>query len=362
MRKESEIVIIGAGIMGSSLAYHLAKRGKEVTVLEMNEICSGTSSTTAAWLWPSDKRPMYYGRLAKDAYDMYLTLEEELGADFELRINGSIEIARNQEELEDLKKLSAGCVELGYNARILTPEEVREMEPAIREDIVGANYVESDGHLNPFLLVNAYIQAAKKFGAEVNTYTKVEDFILEDNRITEIVTNKGNIKPGLVICAAGIYSRGLGKKLGLDAHVKPERGFTLVTEKLPHVLNHTVCGARQTVSGNIILGFIADKVDDDCLDRRMYIRGLNWAAKDALNDFPSFKDINIIRSYTGIRCKPEDKVPILGPTEKIENFWFHLAHSAFSVNPACSSRIAEVICGERSMDTLEEFKYTRFKD
>ena len=65
MRKESEIVIIGAGIMGSSLAYHLAKRGKEVTVLEMNEICSGTSSTTAAWLWPSDKRPMYYGRLAK---------------------------------------------------------------------------------------------------------------------------------------------------------------------------------------------------------------------------------------------------------------------------------------------------------
>ena len=282
MRKESEIVIIGAGIMGSSLAYHLAKRGKEVTVREMNEICSGTSSTTAAWLWPSDKRPMYYGRLAKEAYDMYMTLEEELGADFELRINGSLEIARNQEELEDLKKLSAGCVELGYNARILTPEETLEMEPSVRKDIVGANYVESDGHLNPFLLVNAYIQAAKKFGAEVNTYTKVEDFILEDNRIIEIVTNKGSIKPGLVVCAAGIYSRGLGQKLGLNAHVKPERGFTLVTEKLPHVLNHTVCGARQTVSGNIILGFIADKVDDDCLDRRMYIRGLNWAAKDAI--------------------------------------------------------------------------------
>lgn len=136
-------------------------------------------------------------------------------------------------------------------------------------------------------------------------------FVMKDNHIEEIVTNKGTVKPGLVICAAGIYSRKIGEMVGMDAHVKPERGFCLVSEKMPKILNNVIVGARQTVSGNIIFGFIADKVPMDCVDRRMYIRCLQWAAKDAVRDFPALQNINIIRSYTGMRCKPEDKFPLL---------------------------------------------------
>ena len=124
MRRESDIVIIGAGIMGSSLAYFLSKKGKQVTVLEQGEICSGTSSSTAAWLWPSDKKPEHYARLAKDSYDIYMGLEEELGAGFELTINGSLDLARNEEELETLQNLCEFNKKMGYDARMLTPEEV----------------------------------------------------------------------------------------------------------------------------------------------------------------------------------------------------------------------------------------------
>lgn len=360
MRRESDIVIIGAGIMGSSLAYFLSKKGKQVTVLEQGEIFIGTSSSTAAWLWPSDKKPEHYARLAKDSYDIYMGLEEELGAGFELTINGSLDLARNEEELETLQNLCEFNKKMGYDARMLTPEEVYAEEPSVRRDLLGGLLVASDGHLNPFLLINGYIQAAKKLGAEVNTYTKVEDFVMEGDTIADIVTDKGNIKPGLVICAAGIYSRKLAEKFGLDAHVYPERGFCLVSEKLPPILKHTICGARQTVSGNIVFGFNADKVDKDCIDRRMYIRGINWAAREAVRDFPALKDVNIIRSYTGIRCKPDDKFPILGPTGKVKNLWFHLAHSAYAVSPGASSKIAEVIAGERELSTLSEYLYSRF--
>lgn len=180
-------------------------------------------------------------------------------------------------------------------------------------------------------------------------------FVMKDNHIEEIVTNKGTVKPGLVICAAGIYSRKIGEMVSMDAHVKPERGFCLVSEKMPKILNNVIVGARQTVSGNIIFGFIADKVPMDCVDRRMYIRGLQWAAKDAVRDFPALQNINIIRSYTGMRCKPEDKFPIIGPTDKVDNFWFHLAH-----NPVLSDYVAEMVTGERPYDSLLEYVYTCF--
>lgn len=361
MKKQAEVVVIGAGIMGASLAYFLAKHGKEVLVLEQNEICSGTSSSTAAWLWPTDKTPLHYGKLAWDGYNRYMTLAEELGADFELTITGGVEPLYTEEEVRAAEKTIQVAHSLGHpDVRIVSQKEVQEIEPILRHDILGAIVSPYEGHLNPFLLVNAYIQAAKRLGAEVSTYTKVENFVVKGNHIEEIVTNKGTVKPGLVICAAGIYSRKIGEMVGLDAHVKPERGFCLVSEKMPKILNNVIVGARQTVSGNIIFGFIADKVPMDCIDRRMYIRGLQWAAKDAVRDFPTLQNINIIRSYTGIRCKPEDKFPIIGPTGKIDNFWFHLAHSAFAHNPVLSDYVAEMVAGERPYDSLPEYVYTRF--
>ena len=306
--------------------------------------------------------PLHYAKLAWESYDVYKTLEERLGYSFEYTITGSLEILHNEEELNAAQKSVLLPQSLGYDVKVISAEEAIAREPVVSKDIVGAIYSPYDGHINPFLLVNAYIQAAKKLGAEVCTYTKVEGFTLENGSITEIKTDKGIIKPKLVICAAGIYSREIGDMLGLKAHVFPERGFCLVSEKLPKVLNQTVCGARQTVSGNIVFGFIADKVEPDCKDRRMYMRGLNWAAKDAVKDFPALKDINIIRSYTGIRCKPDDKFPIIGPTGKIKNFWFHLSHSAFAVSAALSQKVADMVTGEVAYDAMLEYVYSRFND
>lgn len=360
MKSKADIVVIGAGIMGSSLTYFLSKMGREVVVLERDEICSGTSSSTAAWLWPSDEQPEVYGRLAKDAYDMYEDLIKELDADIELTINSSLDMAYTDEDLKYYEELCAYDTKLGYECKVLTPEELYKEEPLLAPGLKGGYIVKSDGHLNPFLLVNAYIQAAKKLGAEVNTFTKVEGFEMTGNHIDKVITNRGTIEANLVICAAGIYSRDIAKMLGIDAHVYPEKGHCLVSEKMPKILNHMVSGARQSKSGNIVFGFNQIPMELESQDRRALIEGLNIAAFEAVRDFPALKNINIIRSYAGIRCRPDDKLPILGPTEIIDNFWFHLMHNAFACNPAASSRIAEVVCGKRSMDTLKAFAYTRF--
>lgn len=358
MKREAEIVVIGGGIMGASVAYNLAKKGKEVVVLEQNEICSGTSSATAGWLWVQDRRPDHYARLSWSSLQNYKTLEQELGADFEYRIVGGLDPLRTEEKLASAMKLAEEQQKIGIDVRVLSRDEVLEKEPVINPRILGALYSEFDGHINPFLLVNAYVQAAKRFGAEINTFTSAEDFVIENNAIKEIVTNKGKIKPNLVICAAGIYSKEIGRKVGVDIPVKPERGFCLVSERLPKALSTVIIGARQTVSGNIIFGFIQDPVEG--IDRKMYIRGLNWAAQDIMRDFPGFGDINIIRSYTGIRCKPLDKYPIVGPTRKLKNFWTAITHSAFGLNAALSPMVAELVTGERDIKSIPEYAYDRF--
>lgn len=358
MKREAEIVVIGSGIMGSSIAYNLAKAGKEVVVLEQNEICSGTSSATAAWLWPSDKTPEHYGRLAWHSMEIYKNLEEELGADFEYTITGSLELIWTEKQIESAKKLIELEEKLGHEVKILTQDETIKMEPVINPNVLGAIYCEEDGNLNPFLLVNAYVQAAKRHGAEINTNTKVQDLIVKGNSIKEIVTNKGSIKPGLVICAAGMYSKELAKKIGVDIPIHPERGFCLVSERLPKMLNTTVCGARQTASGNIVFGFVKDTVDS--IDRKMYSRGMQMAANDIMRDMPSLGDINIIRSYTGIRVIPDDKFPILGPSEIIDNFWLSVTHSAVVFNCALSEIIVQLVNGERDTDSIPYYAYKRF--
>lgn len=358
MKREAEVVVIGGGIMGACVSYNLSKRGKEVVVLEQDELCSGTSSATAGWLWMQDRIPDHYRKLAWESLQNYKTLEIELGSDFEYRITGGIELLRNKEELEFGLKLSEIQQKAGLDIRVISPEEAIEKEPVITHNILGALYSEYDGHVNPFLLVNAYMKAAKRFGAEVNTFTRVEDFKVEGNAIKEIITNKGVIKPGLVICAAGIYSREIGKMLGVKVPVHPERGFCIVSEKMPKVLNKVVCGARQTVSGNIVFGFIKDPVDS--IDRRMYIKGLQMAARDAMKDFPGLGDVNIIRSYTGIRCLPDDKYPILGPTGKVQNLWMALSHSAFAFNCALGPMVADLVTGEREIGSIPYYSYQRF--
>ena len=360
MNRNSEVVIIGAGIMGASLAYFLSKEGKKVLVLEQGEIGGGTSCSTAAWLWFSDKRPEFYGKLAKKSMELYRVLEKELDADCEITFNGSLDFAHNEEELEGLRQLHAYCLSMGYDARMLSREELHLIEPALSTELIGGCLVPTDGHVNPFLLVNAYIQAAKRLGAEICTRTKVTNFVLEGNCITKLITDRGEITPGLVICATGIYSRDIGAKLGLDAHVLPERGFCIVTEKLPPILHYVSTSARQTKSGNIVFGFVADNVDADFRDRSSRIHGIHRVVQDTVRDYPALKNVGIIRSYTGIRCKPEDKFPIVGPTVKIENFWFHLSHSAFAVSCALSEAVAEVVAGKRELASLSEFLYTRF--
>lgn len=363
MKKHAEIVIIGGGALGASLAYFLSKKGKEVVLLEKNELCSGTSAGTVAWIGPFDRSPLYMEKLAIKSFIRMFLLERQLDRTFEFTVVGSMKPLYNQNDIDGAKKAAAMAAEAGEDVvRILTPEEACGIEPAMAGNgMIAARYEPYSAHINPFLLVNSYIQTAKRLGAEVETFTEVTGFVMEGKRIREVVTDRGNIEAEQVICCGGLWSNEIGDMLGLQAHVHPNRGCCLVSEKLPKVLNTFASSAHQAVHGNIIFGLNSEELPAGFHDTAMQPEGLEKAARQAVKDFPALRDVNIIRSYAGLRCKPDDGLPIIGgDPSRVENFGFFLMHSAYSYTACVSPMAAAVFAGEREAPEIAEFGYSRF--
>ena len=216
MKQHSEFVIIGGGVLGASLAYQLSLHGREVLLLEQNEICSGTSSGTVAWIGPFDRQPLFMEELAIRSFLRLFLLEHELDRPFEFTVTGSLKPLYTEKDIAAAQKAAEMGAAAGYDVvRILAPEDAWEKEPAMRGNgMIAARYEPYSAHINPFLLVESYLQTAKRLGAEVCTFTKVLDLEISDRRITALMTDRGRVTAEHVICCAGLWSYEIGESWG----------------------------------------------------------------------------------------------------------------------------------------------------
>lgn len=359
MDNHAEVIVIGGGIMGVSLTYQLAKRGKDVLLLEKNELCSGISAATEALMAMRENTHPEYTALGWSSYERYKTLAEELGADFEFQITGGLKLVHNDQEMETAVKMMEESRAAGYDIfRLMPIEEVLEVEPLANPKALAGLYSPYDGTLNPFLLVNAYARAAEKLGARISRFTEVTGFTVRNRRVTEIQTNRGAYTAETVVCAAGYQSVALGKQLDIPVPVHLQKGAFLVTEKLPPIIRHVMFRVVQTRPGNLLIGTIFENTDSP--DPRIYPRHLDQLAKSALRDCPSLEGVKVIRSYGGARCLPDDGRSIIGPAKDVENFWLAVSHSVYRLSAALAPLTAEAICGNRSIEDTPTLAYSRF--
>ena len=358
MKQHSEFAIIGGGVLGVSLAYQLSLHGREVLLLEQNEICSGTSSGTVAWIGPFDRQPLFMEELAIRSFLRLFLLEHELDRPFEFTVTGSLKPLYTEKDIAAAQKAAEMGAAVGYDVvRILAPEEAWEKEPAMRGNgMIAARYEPYSAHINPFLLVDSYIQTAKRLGAEVCTFTKVLEDQLAVMDGTAATLCRDNKLPIL-------WSYEIGEKLGIPAPVRPNRGCCLVTEKLPPILHTFASSAHQTAHGNIIFGLNSEDLPAGTHDTTVPAEALQTAVRQALREFPALSGVNIIRSYAGLRCKPVDGLPIIGgDEEKLQNFGYFLMHSAYSYTAGISPLAAAYFMGQVDAEDplLAQLHYRRF--
>lgn len=361
---KSDVVIVGGGVIGTSVAYHLAKRGVDVILVEKNDIASGTSGACDGFVFLQSKKPGMHLEMALESAKMMGNLAAELQRDIEYEKNGGMILVKSQSDMFEIQKLVERQRKIGLDVELLNIEEAREMEPNLSRDIAGATYSPMDAQVNPMALCLAFAEAAKRMGAKIFTNTEAKDIIIRNGKIEGVVASNGIVKAGVVVNAAGVYAPVVGRMVGIDLPITPRRGQVLVTEPVPPMLNRAMICSRyiiskfggkkmpdhlgiglaleQTQAGTLLIGSTREFVG---YDRTVTPEGIKAVLQHATNFVPFIKELNIIRSFAGLRPHTPDGMPILREMDEVEGFIIAAGHEGdgIALSPFTGFAIAELI-------------------
>ena len=213
---ETKHLIIGGGIIGCSIAYHLTRnREKDVVLLERAALTEG-ATWHAAGLVGQLRSSRNTTRMLKKSVEMYDRLQKEDGMSFDWKKTGSLRLAANEDRLLEAKRLTTMAQSFGLEMSMIGPSDAMELFPLIEQKgLLGAAFIPSDGHVDPASLCQAIATVARNQGAEIRQGVEVIDFKTKGRRVVEVETTEGNYKADNIILATGMWSREIGQKLGI---------------------------------------------------------------------------------------------------------------------------------------------------
>jgi glycine cleavage system T protein len=232
----AQVVIIGGGVGGCSIAYHLTLMGwKDVVVLERHELTSG-STWHSAGLVGQMRSDANLTRMMHYSTDLYSRLKDETGIDPAWREVGGLRLASSAERLEEIKRLVGMAGSFGVPMELVSAKEAQDMFPLMNIDgVVGAAYTPNDGMIDPTGLTNALATGAKNRGARIFQDTNVEKINLKNGRVSEVVTDQGTIQTEIVVNAAGQWGKEVARMVGLNLPVVPMAHLYAITKPIEGV-------------------------------------------------------------------------------------------------------------------------------
>lgn len=369
---KASIVIIGAGISGLSTAYHLAKKGmKDIYVIDKGYITSGSTGRCGAGVrqqWGTKLNCI----LAKKSIEFFSTASEELGyeKDIEFKQEGYLILSTSKEEDLVFDKNVKLQNSIGIPSRRCTIDEALEIVPHLnRDSFTSASFCPTDGHINPFLMSEAYYLAAKKLGVNFYFYEEVKEVIVIDNAIVGVVTDKQKIITDKVVNAAGGYAKEIGDMVGVDIPVFSENHEILVTEPTRKIQGPMVMSfskniyCQQVPHGSFIMG----RSNKDALpnhDISSSWQFLDEMAKTVCHILPEVGNLRVIRTWGGSYNISPDHQPIISDTEQLPGFYMACGYSGhgFMFAPITGVLLSHIILKEEFEDYAKDLHINRFKN
>ena len=333
-----DVVIIGGGIEGCSIAYHLAKRGvTNVIVLERKQLTCGTTWHAAglvSQLWPTPTLTA----LAKYSHELYNSLEAETEQATGYRRTGSISMARNSERLEELKRTASMAGVFGVESRFIDNGELSDLYPGLNTDgVLGSMYIEKDGQTNPIDTTLALAKGARNRGVKIVENCKVHGIQRSDGRITGVTTSFGDIRTDKVVIAAGLWSRDLALPLGVELPLYACEHFYVVTEEMPALTKRPVLRDFdkgiyfKEDAGKMLVGWFEHNAlgcpmsrihEDFCFDEfEVDFDHIEPYLLGGTETFPAFGETGIRTFFNGPESFTSDNLHLLGPTPEVDNLY-----------------------------------------
>ncbi|MEI5677906.1 MULTISPECIES: GcvT family protein [unclassified Mesorhizobium] len=236
MKSHAQVVVIGGGVVGCSVLFHLARHGwTDVVLLERDELTSGSTWHAAGGMHTINGDPNV-AKLQKYTISLYKEIEELSGRATGVHVTGGVLLAATEARMDWLRGVVAKGRYLGLDLEEISAKEAAELMPLLDpKQFVGAVRNSEDGHLDPSGVTHAYAKAARKLGAEVERFTKVEDIVRREDGMWRVITNKGEIVTEHVVNAGGLWAREVGRMVGLELPVLAMEHMYLITEDMPEV-------------------------------------------------------------------------------------------------------------------------------
>ncbi len=378
MKDQAEIVIVGGGIVGAQIAYHLATMGRtDIVLLEKGEIASGESSHAAGLV------TQFATSQTMLKFRMYsIELYSQLGLFDHV---GSLRVASSPEQLKDLERSVSRAKALGLECEVIGPDEaVKHMPQITKKELFGAVYVPRDGQLDPYTTTTSMVRFAKDLGVTVYTNTRVTGIELSARgEITAVLTDKGRVKTGLVVNAAGMWAPRVAAMAGLHFPTTPVDHQHIALKAVPgHELNSKTPCLRDP--GNLVYmrqeqgGLIIGGYEPNPLAR--WIDGVPWEhngttlpsdmvrfeqlLEGAISRVPFLDQAGIIALVCHPGAYTPDCQPVLGPMAGVRGMWMAAGMSLHGYGGAggIGKLMAEwIIGGEPTMDVYA-YKATRFSN
>ncbi len=370
----AQVVIIGGGIHGCSVAYHLAKEGwNDVVLLERKQLTSGTT-WHAAGLVGQLQGSHSTTAFAKYGIELLEEIEAETGQNPGYRRSGSISIAVNDERHSELRRKADFARLFGIEAHAMSTAEISERWPLMNpEGVLGGIYMPSDGSANPIDLTTALAKGARKYGASIFEHVKVEEVMVEGGKVRGVRTDQGSISADFVVNCGGMWARDLGRQNDVGVPLHACEHYYLVTEAIPDLPSdlpvlRSYCDGTywKEDAGKLLFGFAhfhakpwATKgiSEDFCFDSLPFVEDdVMEVLELAMNRVPLLQETGIRTFFNGPESYSYDGRFTLGPAPDIDGYFVLAGVNSTGIQsgPGAGKALAEwIMNGHAPMDLSE---------
>lgn len=351
--KATDYLIIGAGIVGCSAAYFLAKENKKVTIVDRTYPCNEASGVNAGGLellqQPPKSLPLHV--LSAKLWNQF---QNEDGIDVGYHRTGGLYCILKEEDLHMLDEQAERFAKNGLPVERLNKEQIKEKVPYICDNVIAANFSPMSGYSNPLKAGVAVLMAAKKLGAEFYDHQLIQKIEpAADGEGYVAYSDNEEFHAKKILVASGIRSPRLLDPLGVHIELEERHNMITVTEKAPHFIDYTITTPtmtmKQTAEGSILIGGGREGYGDLATSERkdVSIEGLCFNVREAQNIIPSVKKLNILRSWSGFEGFTPERLPYIGEAEKYPGVYYAVTgFCGYCIGPAVAAHAIRCMNGE----------------